>query len=149
MESPGELTPLTGIVVGVDGSAPSVEALRWAARLEPVVGGPITAATVWQFPVSGVGSVYPQWAPEDDAQRMLERALGEAFGDSLPPGLTTHLASGPTAHALIEASRAARLLVVGARGLGGFRGLLLGSVSATCVEHAECPVLVIHHHHAD
>ncbi|MBL0705148.1 universal stress protein [Sinomonas cellulolyticus] len=146
MTEPGgpEQPPLTGIVVGVDGSPGSIDALRWAARLEESVGGPIVAAAVWQYPVSGVGSIYPAWAPEAEARDVLEAALAEAFGEDVPAGLGTLIASGPTAHVLIEASRRARLLVVGARGLGGFRGLLLGSVSATCAEHASCPVLVVH-----
>lgn len=136
----------TGIVVGVDGSPLSVEPLRWAARLEPVVGGPIVAATVWQLPATSVMGAYPslEWSPENDASELLKRALEEAYGDSPPAGLTTLVASGAAAHVLIENSRQARLLIVGSRGLGGFMGLLLGSVSAACAEHASCPVLVLH-----
>jgi nucleotide-binding universal stress UspA family protein len=136
----------TGIVVGVDGSPLSVKALRWAARLEPVVGGPIVAATVWQLPATSVMGAYPslEWSPENDATELLKQALEEAYGDSVPAGLTTVVASGAAAHVLIENSREARLLIVGSRGLGGFMGLLLGSVSAACAEHAHCPVLVLH-----
>lgn len=135
----------TGIVVGVDGSPLSVEALRWAARLESGVGGPITAATAWQFPVMGLGMYRDkQWGPEDDARELLNQAIGDAYGGSPPRGLTTLIASGPAARVLIENSRGARLLVVGSRGLGGFAGLMLGSVSAVCAEHAACPVLVVH-----
>lgn len=137
---------LSGIVVGVDGSPLSIEALRWAARLEPTVGGPITAAIVWQFPAAGVIGAYPsmEWSPEADAREVLQQSLQEAYGDKLPAGLSTLVASGPAAHVLIENTRNARLLIVGSRGLGGFVGLLLGSVSAACAEHADCPVLVLH-----
>ncbi|WP_369044639.1 universal stress protein [Sinomonas sp. P10A9] len=139
-------TALAGIVVGVDGSPLSVEALRWAARLEPVVGGPITAATVWQFPVAGAGTSYSRldWDAEGDARGILEQAVEDAYGGTRPAGLTTLVASGPAAHTLIENSRNARLLIVGSRGIGGFMGLLLGSVSGACAEHAHCPVLVLH-----
>lgn len=139
-------TASRGIVVGVDGSPLSVEALRWAARVEPVVGGPITAAAVWQYPVAGAGSSYARldWDAEADARALLETALEDAYGDARPAGLTTLVASGPAAHTLIDNSRNAKLLIVGSRGIGGFMGLLLGSVSAACAEHAHCPVLVLH-----
>lgn len=144
MDDTEEEKALSGIIVGVDGSPLSIEALRWAARLEPTVGGPITAVTVWQYPMA-LGQ-YPgmEWNPEDDARELLKRSLEEAYGDQRPAGLATLIATGPAAHVLIDNSRNARLLIVGSRGLGGFMGLLLGSVSAACAEHANCPVLVVH-----
>lgn len=137
---------IAGIVVGVDGSPLSVEALRWAMKLEPAVGGPITAAIAWQFPAAAVLGAYPsmEWSPEADAREVLQKTIEDAYGDSPPEGLKTLVASGPAAHVLIEATRQARLLIVGSRGLGGFMGLMLGSVSAACAEHAGCPVLVLH-----
>ena len=135
-----------GIIVGVDGSPLSVEALKWAVRLAPTVGGPITAVTAWQFPAVGFMGAYPdlEWSPEKDAEQILEKALQEAYGDARPPGLTTRIVAGPAAHVLVETSYGAHLLIVGSRGLGGFMGLLLGSVSSACAEHASCPVLVLH-----
>lgn len=136
---------MTGIVVGVDGSPLSIEALRWAARLEPAVGGPIIAATVWQFPPAGIMGAAPgmEWSPEADAEEILQQSIEDAFGDSPPDSLTTLIGSGAAARFLIETSRRAKLLIVGSRGLGGFMGLLLGSVSAACAKHASCPVLVL------
>jgi nucleotide-binding universal stress UspA family protein len=66
------------------------------------------------------------------------------FGGRRPPGLRTDVREGNAARVLLEASEGARMLVVGSRGHGGFAGLLLGSVSAACAEHASCPVLVLH-----
>jgi nucleotide-binding universal stress UspA family protein len=61
----------------------------------------------------------------------------------------TEAVQGQAAGVLLHASRDADLLVVGSRGLGGFRGLLLGSVSRQCVDHASCPVVVVRHVNAD
>lgn len=135
-----------GIVVGVDGSPLSVESLRWAARMVPGIGGPITAVMAWGYPANAVMGSFPgpEWDPEQAAHQILDRAVQTAFGDSRPDGLSMETIQGPAAHVLLERSKGAGLLVVGSRGLGGFRGLLLGSVSAACAEHAGCPVLVLH-----
>lgn len=131
------------IVVGVDGSQSSVEALRAAARLSEALAHPIEVVIAWQWPplspyFSG------DWAPEHEAAALLEAALTEAFGSHTPDGLTRIIQKGSAALVLVEESRRAEMLVVGSRGRGGFAGLLLGSVSAQCVEHARCPVLVVH-----
>lgn len=139
--------PELGIVVGVDGSPLSIEALKWAARLEPTLGGPITAVAAWHIPASAAGfAEYPGvgWNPEEDAATVLEGALKDAFGDQRPAGLTARTVQGRPAQVLVEASRDASMLVVGSRGLGGFMGMLLGSVSRACAEHAACPVMVLH-----
>lgn len=135
-----------GIVVGVDGSPLSVEALRWAARLAAGIGGQITAVMAWEYPANAVMGSFPgaEWDPEQDAEQRLHSAARKAFGDPLPEGLSLETVQGPARHVLLERSRDAELLVLGSRGLGGFRGMLLGSVSAACAEHATCPVLVLH-----
>ncbi|WP_430297105.1 universal stress protein [Sinomonas sp. B1-1] len=136
-----------GIVVGVDGSSLSIEALRWAARMEPTVGGPITAVSAWHVPTSGAAFAgYPgiDWNPEQDAAGVLDAALGEAFGPTRPEGLIAKAIEGRPSQVLVEESDDAGMLVVGSRGLGGLMGTLLGSVSRACAEHAKCPVLVLH-----
>jgi nucleotide-binding universal stress UspA family protein len=57
--------------------------------------------------------------------------------------MTTEIVAGDPAHAMIEASRTAQIVVVGSRGRGGFRGLLLGSVSQHLIHHGECPVAIV------
>lgn len=146
-EAQESVRPAKGIVVGVDGSPLSIEALKWAARLEPTVGGPITAIAAWHIPASSAGYVqYPgiDWNPEEDAESVLKSALKEAYGDQLPEGLTATTVEGRPAQVLVRVSRDASMLLVGSRGLGGFTGLLLGSVSRACAEHAACPVMVLH-----
>ncbi len=133
------------IVVGVDGSAPSKVALRWAARIAPVISGDIQAVIVWEYPVSyGWATVPEDWRPDLDASKVLEETLDDVFGANWPSGLVTTVREGHASAVLLNASKNADMLVVGSRGHGGFAGLLLGSVSAACAEHAHCPVLVVH-----
>jgi nucleotide-binding universal stress UspA family protein len=132
------------IVVGVDGSESSKQALRWAARLAAADGSRIEAVTAWDYPQSFNAPVDVSWRPDVDADTVLRETLDEVFGDDRPEGLQPEVVHGSARTVLIEASRGASLLVVGSRGHGGFAGLLLGSVSSACSEHAHCPVLVFH-----
>lgn len=134
------------IVVGVDGSQSSKSALRWAARLLPLFDGEIQAVIAWEYPTSyGWGAALPSdWRPDLDAAKALEAAVDEVFGPERPPSLTCVVQEGRANYVLLEASAGADLLIVGSRGHGGFAGLLLGSVSAACTEHAKCAVLVAH-----
>lgn len=134
----------TRIVVGVDGSASSVEALRYAATLSTALERPLEVVTTWVSPMAGSYYSRGDWPPEEDAKSLQRQAIIDAFGDTPPSGLTTRLIAGPAASTLIEESTTAAMLVLGSRGHGGFVGLLLGSVSATCAEHAHCPVLIVH-----
>lgn len=132
------------ILVGVDGSHSSIDALRFAAKLSDALGHPIRALTAWDYPALTGYFVAAEWEPERDAQGILDTAIDEAFPSGPPQGLVRVVRNGSPARALVEESRRAELLVVGSRGRGGFVGLLLGSVSATCAEHARCPVIVMH-----
>jgi len=132
------------IVVGVDGSPESVQALKWAAALAPTLGTVITAVTAWHFETVVSPYAATEWDPEADALEVISDAVGEAFGEEPPEGLRTLCRRGNPAQVLIDAGRDARMIIVGSRGHGGFAGLLLGSVSQACVEHATCPVLVVH-----
>ena len=131
------------IVVGVDGSEQSLLALKWAADEAR------TRGVILHIVYGGTGypKTVPDWfRPEGDL------SAGEAVVDDavalvatshpgvIVSGTTTEL---PAAEALTAASRSAGLLVVGARGRGGFPGLLLGSVGETCMQQASCPVAVI------
>jgi nucleotide-binding universal stress UspA family protein len=133
------------ILVGVDASASSVAALRKAAELAAALDAPIEAVTVWHAPATFDGTFAAEvWSPEAEAQEVLNASLAAAFPDGPPADLTATIIPGPTASSLIEKSRGAGMLVLGSRGRGGFRGLLLGSVSAACAQHARCPVLIMH-----
>ncbi|NKX50770.1 universal stress protein [Arthrobacter deserti] len=133
------------VVVGVDGSGPSIEGLRLAALLAPALNARVHAVSCWHFPRIYEGYVPPDFeAFQESARKTLAEALEKAFGSDVPENLTTELVRGPAPEMLVQAGADARLLVVGRRGRGGFRGLHLGSVGAACVAHAACPVLVLH-----
>ena len=133
------------IVVGVDGSEGSENALRWAARQAELTGATLEVVTGWEYPA------FYGWAPAipDDvdfghyAESALEQALDEVFGADRPARLETRVVTRHPAQALVEASKGADLLVVGSRGYGGLADALLGSISTYCVHHAHCPVTVI------
>lgn len=90
------------------------------------------------------GTVMYQWDPEKEAERALNAAIESVFGAHVPDGLSREIRQGNSTTELVEASKNATMLIVGKRGLGGFIGLLMGSVSRSVVEHAKCPVLVLH-----
>jgi nucleotide-binding universal stress UspA family protein len=135
------------IVVGVDGSEPSKQALRWGAHLAARFGARLDAVAAWDFPTGyGFASVPPDWDPARDMRQALDETVQAVFGDQPPAGLRRETREGGAARVLIEAGQGATMLVVGSRGHGGFTGLLLGSVSSNVAEHAPCPVLIIHGH---
>lgn len=133
------------IVVGVDGSDSSIEALRLATTLAPALGAGIHAVACWHFPYLYAGLVDASDVKpyEDAAAKGLEESLQKAFDGDRPAGLETSVLNGPAASMLMTVSEDAKLLVLGRRGHGGFSGLQLGSVSNACVAHALCPVLVV------
>jgi nucleotide-binding universal stress UspA family protein len=145
------------IVVGVDGSAGAARALEWAVAEAGLRKASLHVVHAWSVPLIDaipepwvLGS--PQVGPSDEevyehfaatARKVLDEALDQAR--ALEPGLEIigELTEMRPAPALISAAEDAELLVVGSRGRGGFKGLLLGSVSAQCVHHAPCPVVII------
>lgn len=133
------------IVVGVDGSAPSKDALRWAVNQAQVTGAVVEAVGAWHVPATD------GWARMLDlvedltkaSERTLADAVIEVAGDSCPVIIEQRVLEGQPAQVLLAAARNADLLVVGSRGHGGVVGALLGSVSQYCVHHAPCPVVVV------
>ncbi|WP_311765137.1 universal stress protein [Streptomyces zingiberis] len=137
------------MVVGVDGSEPSREALRWAARQAELTGASVDAVMSWEWPGYATwGGMLPPAAPtdgalEEAAQQTLLTAVEETLGKEPPVRVRALTQPGSPVQVLLEAARGASLLVVGSRGLGGFRGALLGSVSQHVTHHAPCSVVVV------
>ncbi|MGC5019437.1 universal stress protein [Micromonospora sp. DT47] len=135
------------VVVGVDGSPSSLVAAEHAARAAVLRSRPLHLVHGYLHPL-GYGVPLNPYdlglpAPTEEARKMLERTAAD-LADRWP-GLTVQVrqvAGGPGA-TLVEESRRAELVVLGSRGLGGFAGLLLGSVGTQVAAHAHCPVLVV------
>lgn len=137
------------IVIGVDGSASSRAALRWAMGVAEARGATTRVVSSWRYPASAGTPAGPTGLPTaeemdrttgDDIRAVLVDELG-ATADQV----RVDVRRGSAAGALLTSAGAADvdMLVLGARGLGGFDGLLLGSVTQQCVEHSPCPVVVL------
>ncbi|HET9872985.1 MAG TPA: universal stress protein [Propionibacteriaceae bacterium] len=147
-EQLAEAVDSTTIVVGHDGSGSADEALRVALRLGHELHSPVTVVRAWSIATA------PRPANWKFGYVSTAEELEEAVRDDLVGGTRAMVEAFPTvtvnyrvyhsspAKSLIQASEGARLLVVGSRGLGGFKEVVLGSVSEQCVRHASCPVLV-------
>ena len=133
-----------GVVVGVDGSDHAARALRWARAEADRRATELTAVLVWglldQRHIEADASFDPNYGA-DNTRAALEHALRAALGDASAE--RSIVVNELPARGLVEASRMAELLVVGARGLGGFGDLLLGSVSHRCLTHSLCPTVVV------
>ena len=137
------------VVVGVDGSKSSVDALSWAAGQAELTGASLEVITTWQWPTDYGWAMppVPDWSPGADAQKILDETIERV--KQAHPGVTIRgtVVNGHPAPTLVEASSGAALLVVGSRGHGEFAGMLVGSVSEHCIAHAHCPVLVMRGDH--
>ena len=139
------------IVVGVDGSAGGAAALEFAAGEAAFRGARLRIVSAWQVPVAAYGGDFVAPPPDPvswdafrvPAQHVADDAL--AAVKKLQPSLEGEALAllGQPADVLLEQGADAALIVVGRRGLGGFRSLLLGSVSQQVVQHATCPVVVV------
>ena len=136
------------VLVGVDGSTPSHKALAWAAAEAEDHHADLVVVNVWEHtvpPPTGSVSVSERYVP-DPSQRTAEdllREIKEVLGEDPPVLVQPRVKHGSPAKVLIEESANADLLVVGTRGHGGFRGLVLGSVSHHVAAYAHCPVTVV------
>jgi nucleotide-binding universal stress UspA family protein len=141
---------MSGIIVGLDGSAHSERTLKWAVEEASARKAPLTVLAVHQVASNhwtGHPVIYPADQPELEkirlaAQEMTQKVVDQA-GEPGPASVTVRAVSGLPAVELINASRDCDLIVVGSRGGGGFAKLMLGSVSRQVVHHAHCPVAVI------
>ena len=136
------------IVVGVDGSEGAVRALEFALAEARIRVADVKAVAAWHVPAAAYET---GWVPvsvdvsdyEKIAQAGLDKSFKEAGVAESGVSVTPILREGQAAEVLVAEARGADLLVVGSRGLGGFKGLLLGSVGQQCAHHASCPVAIV------
>jgi nucleotide-binding universal stress UspA family protein len=136
----------TDVLVGIDGSEPSRAALRWAATEAQYRGASLRVLLAHNQRVPGMRfteSGELEQVVREDAEKTVDQAVEEARVAA--PGVTVRgdVVAGTPARVLIDLSCDAGLTVVGSRGLGGFAGLLLGSVGSQVAEHAHSPVVVV------
>jgi nucleotide-binding universal stress UspA family protein len=137
------------IVVGVDGSDASRQALEWAIVASEAQGQRILAIGTYKSPLMVGASSYPTVSPvtirelSNECRRVLTDAAYIATERHPRVQIETKVVEGAAAEVLVDASAGAALLVVGSRGNGPLIGLLLGSVSQKCVARAHCPVVVV------
>lgn len=137
--------PHPKIVVAVDGSPSSAQALRWSADQAALTGGELHAVTGWHFPdYYGWATVVDDVDWAENGRTVLEQTIKETLDPAEAGRVVRHVVQGHPAQVLLDQAADADLLVVGSRGHGGFAGMLLGSVSQHVVAHAPCPVVVVH-----
>ena len=137
-----EPDPDLRIVVGVDGSDLSRSALTRAAAEAVAHGASLDIVHAWNF-LDQPGPEFDPHYGEARARERIDAIVTDVLGDERPEHTTLVLINDHPAPAVVEAAAGAYMVVVGARGLGGFKGLVLGSVSRHVVQHAPCPVLVV------
>ncbi len=138
---------MTTVIVGYDGSDAAGRALAWGVREAELIGWPVRVVQSWRDPALAVSPYAAAWVDLDTARRELDAQLAEVADKvrSEHPGvhLTTEVSASAPVDALLDAAGEGDLLVVGARGRGGFLGLALGSVSGRVARRATGPVVVV------
>ena len=133
------------IVVGVDGSSDSGDAVRWALAQAVLTGSELRAVSSWRWP-NYLTRIPPGVDPAGDTARTLDETVAGAVASvdgAQDVAVSKRVIEGPPGPALLTQSEDARLLVVGAQGRAAFPGMLLGSVAEYCVRHGHCPVVVV------
>ena len=128
------------IVVGVDGSRTSLEALEWAVREARLRGATLEVVHASFFRQEFLDS-FP--GANEGERSILDAALAKAKAIAPDIRLVGRFGDPPAAQVLVDVSKDADLLVVGSRGLGPFKEFALGSVSHDCARHAQCPLVII------
>lgn len=143
-----EIKPDGGVVVGDDGSAGAAVAVRFAAQEAARRGTTLHVVRAWAItnavrPEGMPFNVTPSLLELEEATLAFERErVATLLADEPEVPVEVHVVYSPSAQALIKASETADIVVVGARGKGGFAGLVLGSVAEQVVAHAAGPVIV-------
>lgn len=141
---------MPGIIVGIDGSGHSRRALEWAMNEAAMRHTPLTVLTVqqavagfWGNPVVFPGDADLAEHARKRAQEETDNLLDELAAEDRPPSVSVFATVGAPAEEILKAAEDADMIVIGSRGAGGFKKLLMGSASTQVTHHAGCPVVVI------
>ena len=139
------------VVVGVDASEASKEALRWAARYATFVGARLEVVHAWHpaEEYAWVQSLPPPAEPTEVAGKALAELVHEVIEPGPTLDVSTTIVRGHAVKVLTQSAKGASLLVLGDRGFGGFDGMLLGSISEKCAAHAPCSIVIVRRDDAD
>ena len=130
------------IVVGIDGSAGSRDAARWAAEQARLAGAELRAVSSWRWP-NYITRIPPGADLRADTLRTLHDVMTEIRAGFPDVPVSEDVVEGPSGPALLSRAGDAALLVVGAQGRATYPGMLLGSVAEYCVRNGPCPVVVV------
>jgi nucleotide-binding universal stress UspA family protein len=137
---------MSGIVVGVDGSPHSLKSLDWALDEAALRNASVTvlavapaAASIWGI----TGQFNPSQETVERVKQAAEEIVKNAVARHGQQQVIVETRTGVVADEIIKASKDADLVVVGARGAGGFARLSMGSVSSQVAHHAHCPVVIV------
>lgn len=141
---------MSGILVGIGGSGHSGKALEWAAREAVLRNVPLTVLTVCQNVIGYTGYAYGYESDEEladqarqAAQEQADKVFAQLDEASRPASVAVRAVAGLPADRLLNAASGTDMIVLGSRGAGGFRRLLLGSVAQQVTQHAHIPVVII------
>lgn len=141
MSSPSQL-----IVVGVDGSDSSRDAVGWALNQAARTGAGLRAVSSWRWP-NYLTRIPPGVDLAEETEQLLDEVIDRVLAANpqaaAKVSVSKHVVEGPPGPALLTQADGATLLVVGAHGRAAFPGMLLGSVAEYCVRHGNCPVVVV------
>jgi nucleotide-binding universal stress UspA family protein len=131
------------VIAGVDGSPQSIAAAHWAAAEAVRRQAPLQLLYVWPWLPVQAASIPSPAQLQEGTRQMLDRARADILTEHTDLAVETVLATANNPDALATAGREAQLLVLGSRGLGGFKGLLVGSTGLATAARATCPVVLV------
>ncbi|MDA8331210.1 MAG: universal stress protein [Candidatus Dormibacteraeota bacterium] len=136
---------MSRIVVGVDGSQHSLAALRWACAEAKLRQASLELVAAWNIPAAALEAASAEVVDAMESSAAQALAAAHAVVAECGPSLevTEGVYDGQPARILVERAKGAELLVVGSRGLGDFKALLLGSVSQECSHHSPVPIVIV------
>jgi nucleotide-binding universal stress UspA family protein len=144
-QAPANHSDAMRVVVGVDASDASKDALGWAARYAEVIDVPLEVVHCWHLAdeYAWIQPLPPPADPTELAQREMDKMVHEVVAPERIASVKTLVVQGHPAKSLIEMVDTNSVLVVGDCGDRGIDGLLIGSVSRQCTAHAPCTVVVV------